>query len=117
MSKSEHSDYAIKMRFEWDKTKRVKTIGLVLSARMPFYEPDYIILTKQQTDKKIKELVDDIDKIFWDKAPDIYYIRDNIEKEEFVLKMNSKWSKEEELSYLNKKLGSIASGMVCRGII
>lgn len=114
MKKVEPYDYAIKIRFEWDRTKRTKTLGMVLSARMPICKPDYDILTKQETDVRIKELLPDIVKIFWDKyPPDVYYVRDNIEKDEFILKMNSKWSKEEESEYLNKRLRSISTGILC----
>lgn len=113
MKKAEHSDYAITMRFYWDRTKRRKTLGFVLSARMPIYRPDYDILTKQETDNKIKELLDDIDRIFWDKLQDVYYVQDSVERKDFSLKMNSKWSKEEELNYLNKRLRSIATDILC----
>lgn len=113
MEKSEHHDYAISMRFKWDKTKRNKTLTFILSAKMPTYDPDYVILTKQETDKKINELLDDINRITWNKVDDVYYVKDNVEKQEFIFNMNSKWSKEEESDYLNKRLRTIVNEILC----
>lgn len=109
----EHYDYALLIKFKWDKTRRNKTLNILISSKMPAYKPAYAILTKAETDKKVEELRNDICRIFADKLHDVYYVEDNVEKEEFTIKMNSKWTKEEELKHLNKRLAVIAREILC----